>query len=84
MFANARQIVEYSTSKTGKHGHAKAKFSALDIFTGRRHEGTMPTSHNVEAPVGALARGGCCRDFVNARIVRTSAMEQGRASSGAC
>ncbi len=55
--ACVRQIVEYSTSKTGKHGHAKAKFSALDLFTGWRHEDAMPTSHNVEAPVGALACG---------------------------
>jgi translation initiation factor 5A len=46
------QIVDYNTSKTGKHGHAKATFAALDIFTGKRFEDTVPTSHNVEAPVG--------------------------------
>ena len=46
------QIVDYSTSKTGKHGHAKAKIAALDIFTGKRLEDAMPTSHNMDAPVG--------------------------------
>ena len=29
------KIVEMSTSKTGKHGHAKVHLVALDIFTGR-------------------------------------------------
>ena len=28
------KIVEMSTSKTGKHGHAKVHMVALDIFTG--------------------------------------------------
>ena len=28
------KIVEMSTSKTGKHGHAKVHLVALDIFTG--------------------------------------------------
>ncbi len=50
------QITEYSTSKTGKHGHAKAKMVALDIFTGKRLEDANPTSHNMQAPVGACVR----------------------------
>ena len=29
------KIVEMSTSKTGKHGHAKVHMVALDIFTGK-------------------------------------------------
>ena len=29
------RCVEVSTSKTGKHGHAKAHIVAIDIFTGR-------------------------------------------------
>ncbi len=59
-----RQIVEYSTSKPGKHGYTHAHFSALDLFTGRWYEDIKPTLHNVEVPVGALARGcyGCCAD----------------------
>ncbi len=30
------KIVEMSTSKTGKHGHAKVNMVAIDIFTGEQ------------------------------------------------
>lgn len=45
------KVAEVSTSKTGKHGHAKATIVGLDIFTGRKYETICPTSHSVEAPV---------------------------------
>merc|ERR1719283_211333 len=35
------KIVEMSTSKTGKHGHAKVHMVALDIFT---------STHNMDVP----------------------------------
>ena len=38
-----------STSKTGKHGHAKCHFVALDIFTTKKMEELVPSSHNLEA-----------------------------------
>eukprot|EP00929_Paragymnodinium_shiwhaense_P112438 TRINITY_DN8069_c0_g1_i1.p1 TRINITY_DN8069_c0_g1~~TRINITY_DN8069_c0_g1_i1.p1 ORF type:complete len:172 (+),score=55.74 TRINITY_DN8069_c0_g1_i1:36-518(+) len=44
------KVIDYSTSKTGKHGHAKAKIVALDIFTQRKYEDICPTSHNMIAP----------------------------------
>merc|ERR1719161_2005278 len=44
------KVVEVSTSKTGKHGHAKAHIVALDIFTGKKLEDLCPTSHNLEVP----------------------------------
>jgi len=46
----ACKCVEVSTSKTGKHGHAKAHIVAIDIFTGKKMEDLCPTSHNLEVP----------------------------------
>jgi len=45
------KVVDISTSKTGKHGHAKANITALDIFTNKKYEDVAPTSHNLAAPV---------------------------------
>merc|ERR1740138_1460712 len=44
------KVIEITTSKTGKHGHAKAHIVALDIFTGKKLEDLCPTSHNIEVP----------------------------------
>jgi translation initiation factor 5A len=54
-FTFREQVIDVSTSKTGKHGHAKCHFVAEDIFTGKRCDELVPAGHNLEIPVVSKA-----------------------------
>jgi len=45
------KILSISVSKTGKHGHAKCNFLAVDIFTGKKLEDMIPSSHGTTVPI---------------------------------
>ena len=47
---NPCKVLDVSTSKTGKHGHAKCHFVAQDIFTGKKMEDLVPASHTTMIP----------------------------------
>jgi translation initiation factor 5A len=47
---NPCKVSDVSTSKTGKHGHAKCHFVAIDIFTGKKMEDLVPASHTTAVP----------------------------------
>ncbi|SPQ97359.1 Eukaryotic translation initiation factor 5A [Plasmodiophora brassicae] len=45
------KIMSMSTSKTGKHGHAKMNIVGVDVLTSKKYEDMTPTSHTVMVPI---------------------------------
>merc|ERR1712146_511327 len=41
------KVAEVTSSKTGKHGHAKCHIVALDIFTQKKYEDLCPAGHTL-------------------------------------
>jgi len=44
------KIVEYTTSKPGKHGEAKARLTAIGMFSGQKKSLVHPVTHKVYVP----------------------------------
>lgn len=47
----ACRVNDVSTSKTGKHGHAKTRLVAIGIIDEKKRELVMPSHDNVEVPI---------------------------------
>ncbi len=46
----AHQMKKMDVSKTGKHGHAKVRYEAINVFTGKKKVGVIPGHDKVEVP----------------------------------
>merc|ERR1711868_250340 len=62
------KVLDVSTSKTGKHGHAKCHFVASNIFTGKKQEELCPATHNIDVPFVFLT---CKKDAEPMRTSKT-------------
>ncbi len=47
----ACKVVGIQISKTGKHGHAKARIEAIGLIDEKKRELVLPTSDNIEIPI---------------------------------
>jgi len=44
------KIMDYSTSKTGKHGHAKVNMTGIDVLTGKKYQEVCPAHTSMQQP----------------------------------
>jgi translation initiation factor 5A len=47
----AHQVKKADISKTGKHGHAKVRYEATNIYTGKKKVGVVPGHDRFEVPM---------------------------------
>ena len=47
----AYQVKKMDVSKTGKHGHAKVRFEAINVFTGKKKVQVVPGHDKFEVPM---------------------------------
>jgi len=47
----AHQVKKMDISKTGKHGHAKVRFEAVNIFSGKKKVSVIPGHDKFEVPM---------------------------------
>lgn len=47
----AHQVKKMDVSKTGKHGHAKVRFEATNVFTGKKKVMVIPGHDKFEVPM---------------------------------
>ncbi|MEL9999262.1 MAG: translation initiation factor IF-5A [Thermoplasmata archaeon] len=45
------KIVEFTTSKPGKHGEAKARIVAIGVFDNQKRSVVYPVKHKVKSPI---------------------------------
>jgi len=48
---SAYQVKKMDISKTGKHGHAKVRFEALSVMTGKKKVAVVPGHDKFEVPM---------------------------------
>jgi len=47
----AHQVKKMDISKTGKHGHAKVRFEAINVFSGKKKVAVIPGHDKFEVPM---------------------------------
>ena len=47
----AHQVKKMDVSKTGKHGHAKVRFEAVNVFSGKKKVAVIPGHDKFEVPM---------------------------------
>lgn len=67
------QIKSYDKSKPGKHGSAKARIVAIDVFTGQKKNLLKPTSADAQVPI--LLKGSAQVVAVMGDIIQIMDME---------